>query len=119
MPALGTRGYTDPVAEHLTIDVEEAAGARVLVLRGELDLASSPDLSAKGEEVLADGLPLVLDLRNLTFIDSTGLGAIAGVDRTAQKAGTKVSLIPGPATVQRVFEVSGTADAFAWIDPPA
>lgn len=104
------------MADHLVIDVREDAGVSVLALRGELDLASSPELSAKAEELLADGVPLVLDLRDLRFIDSTGLGAIAGVDRAAQKAGTKMSLIPGPPTVQRVFEISGTTDAFTWVE---
>ena len=107
------------MAEHLSIDVQDSADTRVLVLRGELDLASSPELGARAEELINDGTPLVLDLRNLMFIDSTGLGAIAGVDRAARKAGTTVSLIPGPPSVQRVFEVSGTTDAFTWIDPSA
>jgi anti-sigma B factor antagonist len=106
------------VADHLTIDVRDAGGACVLVLAGELDLASSPDLTERAETLLADGNTLVLDLTKLSFIDSTGLGAIAGIDRSAKKAGTTLSLVAGPASVQRVFDVSGTMDAFTWIDPP-
>jgi anti-anti-sigma factor len=104
--------------DHLTIDVRDVDDACVLALAGELDLASSPSLVERVEAVLPDGRPLVLDLRELTFIDSTGLGAIAGIERSAEKAGTTLKLVPGPSSVQRVFDVSGTAGAFTWIDAP-
>jgi anti-sigma B factor antagonist len=108
------------VGDHLTIDVREADGTCVLALKGELDLASAPALVDLAEAQLEGGTcALVLDLRSLGFIDSTGLGAIAGIDRAARKAGVPFSLVPGPANVQRVFEVSGTSGVFSWTDAPA
>ena len=106
------------MADHLTIDVRETEGASVLALAGELDLASSPLLSQRAEEIVAAGRSVVLDLRGLSFIDSTGLGAIAGIERSAEKAGVSLALVPGPRQVQRVFDVSGTAEAFTWTDAP-
>lgn len=105
------------MADHLTIDVRDDDGTAVLILAGELDLASSPELTERAEAALADGKAVVLDLGKLSFIDSTGLGAIAGIDRNAKTAGTTMSLVPGPPSVQRVFDVSGTTDAFTWTEP--
>ena len=105
------------MADHLTIDVRDEGGTAVLLLAGELDLASSPELTERAEAALADGKAVVLDLSELSFIDSTGLGAIAGIDRNAKTAGTTMSLVPGSPGVQRVFDVSGTTDAFTWIEP--
>jgi anti-anti-sigma factor len=105
------------VADHLTIDVRDEGGTAVLILAGELDLASSPELTERAEAALADGKAVVLDLSKLSFIDSTGLGAIAGIDRNAKTAGTTMSLVPGSPSVQRVFDVSGTTDAFTWTEP--
>jgi anti-sigma B factor antagonist len=113
---LGTGGGG---VDHLTIEVREIEDACVLVPAGELDLASSPLLIERADGVLAEGRPVVVDLRSLTFIDSTGLSAIARIDRNAERAGSTLSLIAGPPNVQRVFEVSGTVDEFRWIDAPA
>jgi len=107
------------VSDQLTIEVDEIEGRYVLALKGELDLASAPVLVARADELLAEGRPLVLDLRNLSFIDSTGLGALAGIDRNARQTDTPMTLIPGPPNVQRVFEISGTTDAFGWSEAPA
>jgi anti-sigma B factor antagonist len=108
------------VGDHLTIDVRETDETCVLAPKGELDLASAPALVERAEAQLEGGTrALVLDLRDLAFIDSTGLGAIAGIDRAARKAGVPFSLVPGPANVQRVFEISGTSGAFSWTDAPA
>ena len=89
----------------------------MLALKGELDLATAPTLVERADALLEGGTQaMVLDLRDLAFIDSTGLGAIAGIDRAARKAGVPFSLVPGPANVQRVFEISGTRGAFTWTD---
>jgi hypothetical protein len=46
-----------------------------------------------------------VDLRGLTFIDSTGLRALMMAKQRAQSRGTKLSIIPGPRAVMRVFGV--------------
>jgi anti-anti-sigma factor len=104
--------------DHLLIERRETETARILVLRGELDLASVPQLLEQAEAAIGDGGSLVLDLRGLRFIDSTGLGAVARIDRAAQRAGTTLTLVAGPANVQRVFEISGMVDAFTWTEDP-
>ena len=79
-------------------------GNRTLVLSGELDIASSWLLDCPLLKISTDGTrSFTLDLSRLTFIDSTGKGLCAACS-------CEIMLIPGPARVQRVFEVSGLMD---------
>ncbi len=83
-------------------------GVTRVVLRGELDLASVPVLErelAAIEEAGSAGLEL--DLRGLTFIDSTGLRAILGADERARRQGRELRVLPGPEPVHRVFRITG------------
>jgi anti-anti-sigma factor len=102
------------IVDHLMIECRQTDTARILALHGELDLASVTELVDRAEAALREGGPLVLDLRGLRFIDSTGLGAVARIDRAARRAGTNLALVAGPANVQRVFEISGMVDALTW-----
>lgn len=106
------------MVEHMKIGVREGDDGPTVALAGELDLASAPVLREAAEPPIDEGRPIVIDLRELTFIDSTGLGAIAGLERRARDAGARFSLVEGPPNVQRVFEVSGTLDMFDWVAPP-
>jgi anti-anti-sigma factor len=95
-------------------------GVTALVLRGELDLASAADLEAA---VRAAGLGghLVLDLRGLDFVDSTGLAAMVGLEREARAMGGGLSCLVGPdGHVRRVLDVTRLADVLgAREDRPA
>jgi anti-anti-sigma factor len=97
-------------------------GGRVVSLRGELDASTVPGLA----EELASGADslVVLDLNQLTFIDSSGLGAIhVARQRVINDGGVLVVCRPSPA-VHRVLEITGLdiwlADWDpAWSDPSA
>ena len=84
-------------------------GERVrLSLRGELDIAAAGRLDAELERVEREGPGhLVLDLRGLTFLDSTGLRSLIAADARGREQGRRVTLVQGPAGVQRVFEITG------------
>jgi anti-sigma B factor antagonist len=78
---------------------------------GELDLANAGALQAQLDELRTAGFAhVVLDLRELTFMDSSGVRLIFREDRRARSAGHRFSLIAGNATVQRVLSVCGLAD---------
>ncbi|HEY6474731.1 MAG TPA: STAS domain-containing protein [Acidimicrobiales bacterium] len=80
-------------------------GGRVFSLRGELDASTVPGLA---EQLISDaGSLVVLDLSQLTFIDSSGLGAIhAARQRVINDGGILVVCRPNP-TVHRVLEITG------------
>jgi anti-anti-sigma factor len=99
--------------------VVEGATAR-LSLRGELDLASVPQM----EEGLRNATQsaakrVVIDLSRLAFIDSTGLRLLLQADARAREQGYELVLHPGEPTVQRVFEVTGALDVLHFEASPA
>jgi anti-anti-sigma factor len=81
--------------------------ARVYV-GGELDIATTPQL----ERTLSQSQArlVVLDLRELTFIDSCGMHAIIGAGIRARKAGRRLVLVRVPATVNRMLTLTGSSD---------
>ena len=88
--------------------------------RGELDIATAPQLEEAVSE--ATSLPvaeLVLDLRELTFMDSTGLRALAQANLKAEQAGTALSIWRGSHQIERVLEISGLGPLLPLADAPA
>ena len=80
----------------------------VIALTGELDIATAPQLEQQVNELDSGPLSqLVLDFRNLAFIDSTGLRVVLGIAESASGRGARVALVRGPEAVQRVFSLTG------------
>jgi anti-sigma B factor antagonist len=77
---------------------------------GELDLATAPIVDAQLSELVAAGFTsVVLDLRELRFLDSTGLRLLLAWDARSRAQGFDLTVIQGPAPVQRVIDVAGVA----------
>jgi anti-sigma B factor antagonist len=89
----------------------------VLALVGELDLATVDRLKAALEEVeQAPPDRLVIDLSRLSFLDSTGLAALA-LDKRCQGNGRPaLEIRPGPPAVQRLFKLVGAAERLPFRD---
>jgi anti-sigma B factor antagonist len=89
----------------------------ILQLGGELDLESAGELDRQLEEVAATSPGrLLIDLSDLEFMDSTGLAVMVRAQRSARDNGHSLSLRPGPTQVQRLFELTGVLDRFAFED---
>jgi anti-anti-sigma factor len=89
-------------------------------LRGELDLLSTAELEPELER-LADepGIGVVaLDLRELEFLDSSGLRLVVLTQRRLDEAGRRLVLVRGPQTVQRVFELTRMTERLEFVDAP-
>jgi anti-sigma B factor antagonist len=84
-----------------------ADGVPALALVGELDLASMHLLEGELEQLLEGARSLVLDLRRLQFIDSTGLHALLRADRRLADAGGQLTIVRGPQAVERLFTLTG------------
>jgi anti-sigma B factor antagonist len=96
-----------------TLEVRDAVSTRqhVLVLSGELDVASADQLEALVRQICAKTkAEVVLDLRKLTFIDTAGLRAVVSAGETCEDHGHEFVLVPGPTHVQRVFELARVAE---------
>ena len=98
------------------------SGSRVEVtIHGELDLATAPRLHEEFQRVAAlDGLELVVvDLRRLEFLDSTGLETILRLEADARANGAKVAVVRGPRAVERLFAVMQLDQRLRIVDDPA
>lgn len=106
-----------PVPE--SFEVRRLADAEGVVLRlsGELDLASAPALEQQLEEVAhANPARLLLDLRDLRFMDSTGLALMIRAQQSAEANGHRLAFRRGTAQVERLFELSGVLERFTFED---
>lgn len=85
---------------------DAADGAIRLELTGELDLATAGELE-RALEAVEGAAGVVIDLRPLDFIDSTGLRLIIQFHESTCDAGVGLEIWDGPPAVARVFEISG------------
>ena len=83
--------------------------AVTVVIAGELDHCAAPQIRQMLDEVLQDPLVthLVLDLENLTFMDSSGIGVLLGRLRTLQQRGGTMSVQNMQPPVEKLFRLSG------------
>jgi anti-anti-sigma factor len=97
------------------IDVSSTDGSVVIVaIVGELDIDAAPELSGALDELLAAGtIEIVVDVSELSFIDSSGISAlVAGARSTTAAGGTLVVASPTP-HVQRVFDIVSLSELVA------
>jgi anti-sigma B factor antagonist len=104
----------------LEIITEQGEGQARIALVGELDIASAPQFE-EGLEKVEAGAPavLVLDLRKVEFIDSTGLRAVISADERARSGGRRLVIIRGTTAVERVFSVTQLDQRLEIVDDPA
>ena len=91
----------------------DAAWVRV---RGELDIATAPLLEQTLREAELCARRVVLDLRELTFMDCAGMHVILDATSDARQAEGQLVLVRGPSRVDRVFTLTGTSDAVEIVD---
>ena len=88
-----------------------AGGESRLVAIGELDLAATPTLDERVREMLADGSDqVVIDLRQVTFIDLAGVRLLLQLAQDAHDDGWRLSLIQAGAQVRQILTLSGVLD---------
>lgn len=108
------------VGDNFTVvEVQSQAGAFVLALSGELDLASSPMLELELERANDAGVELVVvDLRRLAFMDSTGLHVLVKAHKRARDAGRRFALVQGGKQIQRLLSLTGLDEKLLIADSP-
>jgi anti-anti-sigma factor len=102
------RGLRAPAAYAIR-DVA-ADGATVLVLEGELDLAATPLLRARVDEISGSGL--VLDFRRATFIDSAVLKELLRARSDLAARDVRLVLAGVPAPIRRLLDLTRTSELF-------
>jgi anti-anti-sigma factor len=87
---------------------------------GELDLSSALvfEEELRRIEDCSDVPLLVLDLRALKFMDSTGLRLILSAHARALKSGRKLAIVEGGETVRRIFKITGVLERLNFVEGP-
>jgi len=92
----------------------DLAGAQPVVrLSGEVDMATSAAVKSSLADLAEGGhLAVVVDLSEVTFIDSSGLHVLLDAQRRLSKSGGKVVLRKPAPAVDRILQISGLCDVF-------
>jgi anti-sigma B factor antagonist len=102
--------------DELSIDLKTENGGETLVfkLRGSLDLATAPTVrAALAEATEKGGHHLIVDLTQVEFLDSTGLGVLIGAHRRAAERGGSFRLVVSEAPISRLLNITGLIAVFA------
>ena len=96
----------------LAIGVEPGKAATLLVLRGDLDIATAPELRECLVKVIDEGLRIVIDLEAVDFLDSAGLGILVGGLKRARTRGGELELVCSSHDVLKPLEITGLDRVF-------
>jgi anti-sigma B factor antagonist len=104
-------GSDPPPPSMLTVHIEDSReGPSIVSLVGELDLGTIPRMEGALLEQVTQRPAVLVDLSELAFIDSSGIGILIQALRSAN--GTPVRILVGPGSqVERVFEIAGISQA--------
>jgi anti-anti-sigma factor len=105
---------------NLQFETTQSGSMAVIAPKGELDLSGAAVLQAELDRLSgnSDVGGMVLDLRGLAFIDSSGLRLVVLADMEAREAGRRFALVRGDETVQRVFEITRMSERLEFVDDP-
>jgi anti-sigma B factor antagonist len=94
-------------ATHLDLHVTTAAGYTVVEVAGDIDLASAPELRTCLHQTINTGSRrLVVDLRQVDFIDSMGSGVLVGAHRRLRGLDGSLQLVAADGLVLRVLRLT-------------
>ena len=107
--------------DEFSISTEDRDGGTHLTLHGELDLATAPELEQLVNERLDDGQEVVVDLRGLEFMDSSGIRVLVAAHARAGRTGGRLVVVrPRPnSAVAKIVEISGLDGELTIVDDPA
>jgi anti-anti-sigma factor len=108
--ALGERRMPPPAL----VSLEHEEGAVIVSLNGEIDRASKDEFSAALEEGLSHDRPLIVDLEQCSFMDSSGIGLLVRTHRRASHG--RFALVAGGPQVHRILDLVGIPDFLPTFD---
>ena len=93
----------------MTIEIEQLGATSVVTLRGEIDAFTAPALRADLRRLVEEHAPslLVIDLADVTFLDSAALGAIIGALRRIREQDGELRIVRPQGPASRIFELTG------------
>ena len=99
------------------LDVEQHGRSALITIQGDLDIQVAQRVADELRRVESSEPELLaVDLRCLSFMDSSGMGLIAAAHLRAADAGRRFIIVKPPAGVIRAFEISGLAEKITIVD---
>jgi anti-anti-sigma factor len=103
----------------LDVTTEQRGDQLRVALAGELDIVNAPGLEERLAAIEADGADtLILDLRDVEFIDSTGLRALIAANERARSAGRRLVVVSGAKAVDRLLSLTQLDQRLEIVDDP-
>jgi anti-sigma B factor antagonist len=92
----------------------------LVTLRGEFDLLATVEVEPELERLACEAAVevVLVDLRHLDFLDSSGLRAVVCAHDRLDEDDKRLVLVRGPVAVQRVFEITRMTDRLEFVDAP-
>ena len=104
---------SEPFESLLTVEVRETSDCAFVCPAGELDLAVNGRIEREVRALLDAGCAaVVLDLRELTFIDSSGVRELLRCREAAHERGARLELVLVPGAVTRALKISEVLEVF-------
>jgi anti-sigma B factor antagonist len=111
--------YPDPADDRggarveLSVSKQGEAAVAVLAVSGEVDVYAAPALRETLTELLRDGQSVVVDLSDVGFLDSTGLGALVAARTAASGSGASLPLVCTHQRILKLFTITGLDSVFS------
>ena len=109
---------SDQPPSEFRIEERRVEATAVLTLYGELDLVSSEDVWARLDALREDGVPVVLDLDELDFMDSSGVRLVLNAAEASDAGDWQFSLTHGPDQVRRLFDSTRVTERLPIVPRP-
>jgi anti-sigma B factor antagonist len=102
----------------LGLEVDDSRSPHTVVaVKGEVDVYTAPRLREKLVELVSQGhLKIVVNLEDVEFLDSTGLGVLVGALKRLRSHDGELSLVCTQQRILKVFEITGLTKVFAIYD---
>lgn len=97
----------------LKIEVEEKDGAVLLKLNGEVDVYTAPKLKSRLVDLVDQGkFKIIVDLEEVDFMDSSGLGVLVGGLKRVRSHDGSIALICTQENILKIFRITGLVKVF-------
>jgi anti-sigma B factor antagonist len=106
-------GEASIMVSPFAIEISGDPAAPVVVVRGELDVATSPQLRNELSALIARGArDITIEFGDVSFVDSSGLGVLVGTYKRLREDGNgSIKIVGAQASVRKVFEITGLESA--------
>ena len=101
------------------VDAAPLNGVPGVLVRGEVDIATSPRLTAVLDEAIRASVgTFIVDLREVDFLDSSGVSILVRARAVLGREDRELVVICPPGPARRIFEITGIADLLTLFDAP-